>query len=155
MLVEAESREATADDELLNEPQRRRLEVFLELLEQSLNEVERIAARPDPQVSPGRIVYETDIPANFRDRSSPVITRLRHETERLAQSLNIPRRPRSRLNTIRAILTAEIVRVEDTFSDKLGGYGAVNSRVRSEVDPRLSEIRSDLKELLAALDPDS
>lgn len=37
--------------------------------------------------------------------------------------------PRSRLNTVRAIVTAEIVRVEDTFSDKLAGYGAVDAKV--------------------------
>ena len=152
-LVETERPTFADADPVLNEPQRRRFEVFLELLEESLNEVERIASLPDPVDSVSRIGYDADTPIDFRDRTAPIIQRLRRQIEAVASALEIASRPRSRLNAIRAIVTAEIVRVEDTFSDKLGGYGTVSRRVKMEVDPELSRIRSDLKALLAELGP--
>ena len=152
-LVETERPTFADADPVLNEPQRRRFEVFLELLEESLNEVERIASLPDPVDSVSRIGYEPDIPIDFRDRAAPIIQRLRKKIDSVASALGIPSRPRSRLNAIRAIVTAEIVRVEDTFSDKLGGYGTVSPRAKTEVDPELSRILSDLKALLAELGP--
>ena len=72
-------------DPVLNEPQRRRFEVFLELLEESLNEVERIASLPDPVDSVSRIGYDADIPIDFRDRTAPIIQRLRYEQTRLVR----------------------------------------------------------------------
>lgn len=138
-------------DAILNGPQRRRFQVFLELLQKSLDEVEALAS-PGPSASPGSLlVYEMDIPAHFRDRSGPIIRRLRNETDELARSLDIRPTRRSRLNRIRAILTAEIVRVDDTLSKRLGGYGSVNPRVKLEIDPKLSVIRSELQALLAQL----
>jgi hypothetical protein len=146
---------ARTQHDLLNEPQRRRFHVFLELLEKSLNEVERLASWASVSPSGSLIVYRSDAPPDFLSRSAPVIQRLREDASALAETLEIVPTPRSQMNAIRAILTAEFVRVDDTFSSKLVGYGPVSSRLRIEVDPQLASIRAHLKMLLANLNASS
>jgi hypothetical protein len=44
------------------------------------------------------------------------------------------------------------VRLDDSYARKLRGYGSVNRRVEKELDPILDSIRSELAQLLIAVE---
>ena len=136
---------------ILNDSQRRHFEVFLELLQKSIGEVERLTQLPSDAAQNALTRYDQDLPEEFVRISSSILRRLRERTERIAATLEIGPSHRSRLNTIRAILTAEVVRVDDSFSRKLSGYGSVSPMVEVQIDPQLAALRSDLTSLLASL----
>lgn len=136
----------------LNEPQRRHFEVFLALLEDALIEIEYFA-NPSPAPGPDRLtVYDADLPSEFTESARPLFDWIREEMAALAEALGLRQQHRSTKRTVNAILTAELVRLDDSYADKLRGYGAVNPRARTEINPVLDGIRSSLTTLLASLE---
>jgi hypothetical protein len=143
--------DGSAQHPILNEAQRRHFAVFLELLQKSLGEVERLTRLHSDPPQASLTLYDQDLPEEFVRLAPSILRGLRERVEAIAGTLGIGPSHRSRLNTIRAILTAEVVRVDDSFSGKLSGYGSVNPMVEVEIDPQLAALRSDLKTLLASL----
>lgn len=138
------------DNVILNEPQRRHFEVFLAMLENALEEIEGLASLPLKSSEDSVTVYDPDLPKAFCDQARSVISSVRSRTRSLASVLKIETQHRSRVRTVRALLTAELVRLDDSYARKLRGYGRVNPRVERELDPLLDAIRSELVQLLAA-----
>lgn len=138
----------------LNEPQLRHFEVFLSMLGTALSEIERLARHTLENTQEDLIIYDPDLPHNFAGTSGPAIDAIRHEVGSLAHALNIEPKHRSRLRTVKALLTAELVRLDDSYARKLRGYGTVSPRVEAEVDPILHRIRTQLVALLQACEPD-
>jgi hypothetical protein len=136
---------------LLNAAQLRHVAVYLELLQKSLDEVERLVTLP-PTVREGCLVqHDADLPAEFASVASPVVERLRERVEGLVRALRIPPKRRSRRRSVHAILTDESLRVQDYFSSELAGYGAVHPMVKVHIDPQLAMLRDDLRMLLDSL----
>ena len=140
----------SSDNSLLNEPQLRHFEVFLSMLETALNEIERLAGLAPVPGNENLIVYESDLPREFRTQTGPAIEAIREQVSRLARKLGITPQHRSRARTAQAILTAELVRLDDSYARKLRGYGTVSPRVKEEIDPVLNSMRADIVALLHA-----
>lgn len=148
MTVERSGAAASDNDSLLNEPQLRHFEVFLSMLETALNEIERLASPASVHGSENMIVYDSDLPREFRAQAGPAIGAIREQISELAHQLGIEPQHRSRARTVKAVLTAELLRADDSYARKLRGYGAVSPRVQVEVEPALDRIRADIVALL-------
>lgn len=135
---------------VLNEPQHRHFEVFLAMLEDALIEIESLAH--SSHGSERLTVYDADLPPGFGESAQPLLDSIREEMTQLADSLGISQQHRSTKRTLSAILTAELVRLDDSYAGKLRGYGAVNSQAATQTDPILDEIRSSLTGLMALLE---
>jgi hypothetical protein len=135
------------DQPLLNEHQRRHFEVLLAGLEDTLASIEELAARTDHVEAAGLTRYEPDLPPGFGAAIRPVLTELRARTTRLAARLGLRGQSRSVAQSIRAMLVAEMVRLEDSTSAQLRGYGAVDPRVKDVIEPELRALHA----LLAAI----
>ncbi len=140
----------STDRPVLNEPQLRHFEVFLSMLETALGEIRSLANRPGNASSTGLIVYEADLPVDFNAKAEQRLIAIREEMTSLARKLGIEPQHRSMLRRTKALLTAELVRLDDSYSRKLAGYGKVSPRVAVEIDPVLDRVRSELVALLRA-----
>lgn len=136
---------------LLNGPQRRHFEVLLGMLQETLSKVERLASEAAPEAG-GPLVYKEDLPPEFAASIEPVVAELRRLIARLSADLGLRRRAVSRSRSIRALLTAEMVRLEDSTADKLRGYGPIDPRVGTTVDPVLRELHALLGSILRIVD---
>jgi hypothetical protein len=136
---------------VLNAAQLRHVAVYLELLQKSLDEIERLVTLP-LEVREGCLVqHDADLPEEFASVAAPVVGRLRERVEGLVKALRIPPKRRSRRRSVHAILTDESLRVQDYFSSELAGYGAVHPLVKVHIDPQLAMLRDDLRMLLDSL----
>jgi hypothetical protein len=136
---------------LLNEHQQRHFEVFLSMLQDSLAEIEALAAS-EAQRQDALVSYDDDIPEEFEKEIQPLLASLREDIGELVELLEIPRRHRPRVRMIRALVTSEIVRLDDSYAEKLRGYGPVDPKVRVQIDPILDRMRIQLQQLLRATD---
>lgn len=127
---------------LLNEHQRRHFEVLLAGLEDSLDTIERLVARTEEHETSGLTRYESDLPPGFGDAIRPVLTELRARTTHLAAQLELRGQSRSVTRSIRSILVAEMVRLEDSTSAQLRGYGAVDPGVKEVIEPKLHALHA-------------
>lgn len=139
------------DRPLLNEHQRRHFEVLLAGLEDSLGAIVDLVARTDHVAPTGLTRYEADLPPGFGDAIHPVLTELRAGTTRLAAELGLRGQSRSTAQSIRAIVVAEMVRLEDSTSAQLRGYGAVDPRVEDVIEPELRALHALLASINANL----
>ena len=133
---------------LLNDAQLRHMEVFVTMLQDSLAEVETMGVG-SVERSDALQVRENDLPPGFGSRVGPLLTSLRMDIQRLADLLEIKPRRRSLLRRLRAVLTSQIVRLDDSYPGRLGGYGRVNPEASPRIDPLLDAIRANLLEILA------
>jgi hypothetical protein len=138
------------DVPVLNANQRRHVEVVLSKIEDSLARVEALC---DPAYRAGGIltVVEDDLPHDAAAHARPIIAEIRETVARLATDHHLDRRRLSRRRTVQALLTSEIIRIDDSSPNQLRGYGAVDPRYTDEVAPRLREIRKGLAALATAL----
>jgi hypothetical protein len=148
MDVEHPDSEGPSDNSLLNEPQLRHFEVFLSMLETALNDIERLASLAPAAGSENLLVHDSDLSHEFKMKAGPAIGVIRERVARLANELGIQPRHRSRTRSVRAILIAELVRLDDSYARKLRGYGAVSPRVQTEVDPALDSMRANIVALI-------
>lgn len=135
---------------LLNEPQLRHFAVFLSMLEAALSEVDLLTTDSRSTAQRSLTADNLDLPHDFRRRAIPAIEAIGREIAALVRTLDIKPHGRSRRRQVKALLTAELVRLDDSYARKLRGYGPVSRRVALEVDPFLDRIRSQLVDLLRA-----
>lgn len=111
------------------------------MLERSLVEVERLSG-PGLERRASLTIYADDLPAGFSEAVGPALEAARDRLGRFAAELGLRPRVVSRARSIRALLTADVVRLEDSGAANLLGYGAVDPRVEREVEPVLRELRA-------------
>ena len=142
---------------LLTTSQRRHFEVVLAKLEDALDEIDRLACRDVRQPQQRRFTdIADDLPPDFAARITPASQSARDVIADLAQRLGLAPQPASPFRTVRALLHAEIVRLQDSVSSALKGYGVVDSRAPAVIDPALRELITHLAMMLRALDsPDT
>lgn len=138
---------------LLTEPQRRHFEVVLAKLEDALDEVDRLA-RPIAQTSqrPTFALLADDLPPDFASRIARAAHTARGRIADLAAWLGLAPQHASRRRTVRALLIAEMVRLEDSLSPALKGYGTLDPNAPDVIDPALRELLALLATMLRALD---
>ena len=147
--------EVTVDDDApgprLNESQRRHFEVVLAKLEDTLDEIDRLAHAGPQAQHPSLTSLADDLPADFASRTAPISSTVRGRIADLAAQLGLAPQRASRLRTVRALLHAETVRLQDSLSRALKGYGALDPRAPEVIDPALREIIALLGTMLRAL----
>lgn len=136
---------------LLNEHQRRHFAVLFAGLEESLAAIEDLITRAGRAESDGLTRYQPDLPAGFGDAIRPVLTELRARVTRLAAELELRGQSRSTAQGIRAILVAEMIRLEDSTSAQLRGYGTVDPRVADVIEPELRALHAILASIQGRL----
>jgi hypothetical protein len=136
---------------VLNENQRRHFEVLLSMLEESLQRIETLSS--SLSMNGGMSIVKDDLPSTFILEAEPLIASIRARIGRLAAVLELTPRTVSKRRTISALLTAAIIRIEDSSPEQLRGYGTVDPRFALDVAPRLREIRKALALLGSLLGP--
>jgi hypothetical protein len=133
----------------LNANQRRHFEVLLARLEDSLTKIERLL--DDAQVSQSLTTVDDDVPPDFRSGARAELPRIRSQVDALVAALALQPRTVSLRRLIGATLTTETVRIEDSFSTHLRGYGQLDPSVAEHVDPALDRLVGALQRLAASL----
>jgi hypothetical protein len=127
--------------------------VALASLESALDDIERwsrLTAPADVQLTRLR----QDLPAAYQAASADIIASLRAQLHALAAELRLDGTERSVARATRATLTAQVVRLDDCYAAKLGGYGKVNPDVAKRLDPAVRGLQDGLLELLRLFHPD-
>jgi hypothetical protein len=132
----------------LNDNQRRHFEVLLTRLEDSLSTSEMLLATP-----PLRHLTQLsdDVSPAFRTLAEAEIPRLRGQVERMAVALGLRPNVVSLRRIIGAALTNDAVRLQDSLSPQMRGYGAVDASVAERLDPALLRLAESLQHLGSAL----
>jgi hypothetical protein len=129
----------------LNDNQRRHYEVLFARLEQSLDQIER-ATHGEPAASLMSRPID-DLPARFTNESAPIIATVRGVLEEVAASLELRPRELSRRRTCEALITSELIGVENGYARQLRGYGEIDPSVAEHLDPALVRVHAGLATL--------
>ncbi len=135
---------------ILNATQRRHFEVLFARLEDSLEKVSALLDTGDEQRRLLTTVHH-DVPPAFHAHAAPVIAELRHRIADLATQLSLEPRTVSIARLIGASLNAEAIRLEDSLSPQLRGYGALDASVPEQLDPVIERMAGELSGLVTAL----
>jgi len=131
----------------LSDGQRRHFAVLLELLEQSLNEMEEIAAHGG---SSTRLRLQShDLPGDFAATIAPHLAAVRREAYDLWARLGVQPREASQARRLHALVMACVVRLEDSTADKLAGYGDVHDAIAPALDPVIRRMHAELSTVAA------
>ncbi len=136
------------DNIAVNDNQRRHFEVLLSRLEDSLGTIESLLAAPRVRHL-SRV--QDDVPAAFRAAAAAEIPTIQRQIERLAVAMKLRPNVVSLRRIIGAGLTTDVVRLEDSLSSGLRGYGAVDPTLPEIMDPALLRLASSLDHLASAL----
>jgi hypothetical protein len=134
----------------LNGPQRLHFEVILASLEEAVSDVEQIALG-SAHTARRLKRMENDLPPRFWERAAPHVASLRAHAAMLTSVLGLKGLESSANRTVRAVLTAQAVQIEDSLSSHLRGYGPVDPDVPARLDPALLAIKDDLDAMRALL----
>jgi hypothetical protein len=134
----------------LNGPQRLHFEVILASLEKALSRLELIAqGREHGGCRLTRM--DGDLPDAFWEGAAPIVERLRAKVASLATAMALTERHTSSKRLVRTLLTAQLLKIEDSSSSRLRGYGAVDPAVEGRLDPALEALQLDLHAVLDLL----
>ena len=134
----------------LNEPQHRHFAVMLASLEDALHRVESLAGDNTPD--PRRLTQlQHDVADDLAERTAPLIAALREQLSELAAAMELGAHNQSKYRTIGALLTSQMLHVQDSYARKLRGYGTVDPRLSAELDPIMESMERALAELRAEL----
>lgn len=137
----------------LTDAQRRRLAVFLEIVDRGLTEV---LGASRPAATPGILASEADdLPPEFARSVATDAEAAREELRGLVERLDLAGTQRSRRKRLRALLVSMIVNLEDAGSRGLRGYGPMNGEISQAIDPVLQAIRERLVRIAGVLDQGS
>ena len=137
----------------LNDNQRRHYEVLFARLEQSLDQIERAAQGKAPASMLTMPVG--DLPARFVAEAPPMIGTVRAWLADMIAVLGLRAREGSQRRTVQALITSEMVGLENSRASHLRGYGPVDASVGEHLDPALARIHGALAQLRALLrDPE-
>jgi hypothetical protein len=117
------------------------------MLEDALAAIEALTV-PAGDVARTLTVYAPDLPPDAVRAVPPTVDAVRAHIRALAADLGLQPRYRSRRQAVRALVVSEIVRLEDSTADRLGGYGAVHPDAAVHLDPVLHAMRAELAALL-------
>lgn len=136
---------------VLNTNQRRHFEVLFARLEDSITRIQGLLDRGGPGDHRILSLLDDDVPEGFGTTASDVLGQIRAQIAELTATLDLKPRRMSRRRAIAAALTSEAIRLEDSLSPQLRGYGALDPSVAQHLDPVLAEMASTLTRLASHL----
>ena len=111
-------------------------------LEHSLDQIERATHGEPAAALMSRPI--DDLPARFTSESAPIIATVRAVLEEVAASLDLRPREVSRRRTCEALITSEMIGVENGYAKQLRGYGEIDPSVGERLDPALTRVHAGL-----------
>lgn len=99
--------------------------------------------------------YRDDVPDTVRGAAEQELAALRSEIAAFARRFDLQPRDRSRRQALKALLVSEMLRIEDSLSSRLAGYGAVDPALRDALDPVLRRVRDRFAHLLELVTDDA
>ena len=138
---------------VLNGPQRNHFAALLAMMEECIAEIEMLSAAhgSDAAARTRLTLLEDDLPAGFVENVEPVLAQLRVDLRALSTRLGLETRRMSRAHSIQALASSEIVRIEDSYSPTLHGYGAVHEDAAKVIDPALNRLHAGFVAIRALL----
>jgi len=88
-----------------------------------------------------------DLPERFTSESAPIIASVRVLLDEVARSLELRPRELSRRRTCEALMTSEMISVENGYAARLRGYGEMDPSVAEHLDPALVRVHAGLATL--------
>lgn len=138
---------------VVNYAQRRHFAVLIILLEESLGEIEAVAAGATNRDGLRRPAH--DLPADFDHALAEAGSRIRAHVAHLSRLLDLKAETVSDARRVQAQLMANMVRIEDSTSAKILGYGEAHPSVSLIIDPLVLAIHAELRGLVIRLMPDA
>lgn len=125
-------------NDLLNEPQRRRLTCTLRIIERHLRQVNAWLQITE---EPG-ILYRRILPLSSERRTEArhCVTAALEQISELASMFNLVCQDENLLATIDAMMGLDHCDVEDTYADSMKSCGAVNPHLGPVLDPPLERL---------------
>jgi hypothetical protein len=139
--------------DLLNEQQRRHLSVSLARVEQALHRVSELSGVLPPPAETLLVGEARDLPLEFGETIGGSLAEVAATLANLVATFGLSSGRASRVRTVRALVISSVVLVEDMYSRKLGGYGAVHPELAEQLDPLLHRLRDLLLAIGHALPP--
>ena len=137
---------------VLNANQRRHFEVLFARLEDALARVETLLAT-EPRERNRLSLIRDDLPPAFLENAPRVLSDLRSRIVQLATHLDLQPQTLSRSRAIAATLGAESIRLQESLSAHLHGYGPVHESVVEHLDPVLKRMARTIADLANTLQP--
>jgi hypothetical protein len=136
----------------LNANQRRHFAVLFARLEDTIRRVERWLDAADE----GAVLSlsDDDVAEPLRRDARVVLRSMKDRIAALALHLELSPRRQSKRRAIAAALTSEAIRLEDSVSQQLRGYGPVDESVAQQLDPILMDMARMLATLASAFNHD-
>jgi hypothetical protein len=135
-------------DGLLSGPQRLRLSVLAAGIEDSVGEIQRLL---DPDLDGTLTRYADDLPMASAERLRPLLIGIRAQLARMTSVLALEPQSFSRLASVQAQVSAQIVCIDESGVKELRGYGSVAPALGAELGPILRDLRATFREIEAQL----
>lgn len=132
----------------LGENHRRAVSVLLRGLEWMCDEIEACF-----EEKPGLLrQVRDDLTASQRETLRQMTARVRGEIHRLTSEIELDAAVRSPRRTIRALLAAGIVNLEESESSRLRGYGPLPGAAASKLDDEFQRLTAILEEMAGVVE---
>lgn len=135
-------------DALLSGPQRLRLSVLAAGIEDAVAEIEHLLAREFDQPLTR---FADDLPPGCARRLRPHLESVRAQLVRMKTHFSLEPRDLSRVASIQAQVSAQMVCIDESGVKELRGYGAVAPGLDALLGPALRELRSTFSEMSVVL----
>lgn len=122
----------------LNENQRRRIHAYLQHMEKSLERMEALIRTPQT----GSVLYrvQTDLSSPQRRQLLALFDEMKAGIQLLSDRFGMVRREESLHRIIVAELSQDWTLLEDLYSRKLKGLGAVSADLKVSLDPEIEKL---------------
>lgn len=131
----------------LGDNHRRALTVLLAGLEEACAEM-----GVGLQRTPGWLVQvEDDLTSAQRQRLGELSDRLRRELRGVSESILLDPMSKSLRRSIVALLTAQLIYLEETLASGMKGYGRLADDVRQHISDELKKLKAIIEEMLAVV----
>jgi hypothetical protein len=151
-LLSEPAAQASRNELLLSERQRRHVISFLLQLEGTLCNIERTTHGSSVQSTPLTLEAE-DLPSTFARRARPQIRLLRQHLGTIVQRLELSPAVISRRKLVREEVAQCLLDLFDAGSHGLRGYGRVDLGTAAVLDSLLADLRAPLEGILKLLGP--
>jgi hypothetical protein len=134
---------------MLNEYQRQRVSITIRSLEENLHAIEEFLKSEN--YSGVLLEIKNDIPPSVKDALIPMIAILKEKLGIIAEKFDLEKRTESISQQIFAMLSFDLVSIEEIKAKRLRGYGEAADELYRTLDPEVDLLKDLLQEMLDIL----
>ena len=137
--------------DLLTDGQCRHLSASLEHVEMALGEIQ-VLVTGNASHDPTPLIHMIrDLPPGFDEAVTAPLARARGIIGELAATLRLRPNQSSARRTVQSLVLSSLVVLEDAFSRRLRGYGAIHPQLPGMLDPGLTRLHAEVAAIAEAL----